>query len=70
MACVGMCVCNHMPLTARPDTRKPYQVVHDRTGFFGKSWLKVEQKHFGWEWPKMNVSQEWTDEINWSFACW
>ena len=43
--------------------------------------FKVHRKFFGWAWSKMgvanlvsvlnlNVSQEWTDGINWFFACW
>ena len=46
--------------------------------------LKSDQKFIGWTWSKMGVatlvsghralkltlSQKWTDEINWFFACW
>ena len=46
--------------------------------------LKADQKFIGWTWLKMGVaslvsghktvkltlSQKWTDEINWFFACW
>ena len=46
--------------------------------------LKADQKCIGWAWSKMGVtslfsghrtqkltlSQKWTDEINWFFACW